>query len=125
VLDAPKAALFPADRWLPNTSEEEVISDKILVPVDGSEVGDRAVHFAADLASGYAAEVIVTQVCEQECLYRVGVSFEEFDGTRELVDRHVRSRCRSSRSEPDPASVSAGSIAFEARTNWMRFLPHS
>jgi hypothetical protein len=64
------------DGFFPTRLRKRVISDKILVPVDGSEASDRAVHFAADLASGYAAEVIVTQVCEQECLYGVGVSFE-------------------------------------------------
>lgn len=64
--------------------------DKVLVPVDGSEASDRAVHFAADLASRYGAEVIVLHVCEQEYLYGVGVSSEESEGATELVDRHVR-----------------------------------
>lgn len=64
--------------------------DKILLPVDGSEVSDGVAHVAADLASRYGAEVIVFHVREQEYLYGVGISPEEFEEATELVDRHVR-----------------------------------
>jgi nucleotide-binding universal stress UspA family protein len=47
--------------------------DKILMPVDGSEASDRAVHVAADLASRYGAEVIVLHVCGHEYVYGIDV----------------------------------------------------
>jgi nucleotide-binding universal stress UspA family protein len=65
--------------------------DKILVPVDGSEASDRAVHVAADLASRYGAEVIVLQVCGHEYVYGIDVLPERLEDANALVDRHVRS----------------------------------
>ena len=64
--------------------------DKILLPVDGSEIGDGVAHVAADLASRYGAEVIVFHVREQKYVHGVGISPEEFAEATELVDRHVR-----------------------------------
>jgi nucleotide-binding universal stress UspA family protein len=64
--------------------------DKILVPVDGSEASDRAVHVAADLASRYGAEVIVLHVCGHEYVYGIDVLPERLEDANALVDRHVR-----------------------------------
>ena len=64
--------------------------DKILLPVDGSNASERAVHVASDLASRYGAEIIVLNVREYEYLYGVEAAAEGFQDAIDLVDRYVR-----------------------------------
>ena len=64
--------------------------DKILLPVDGSNASERAVHVASDLASRYGAEIIVLNVREYDHLYGVDAAGDGFQDSIDLVDRYVR-----------------------------------